>query len=87
VGDRVRARNLHPTGHTRLPRYLRGHPGVVERVHGCHAFPDSRARGRGDDPQWLYSVCFQARDVWGEADGDPTVTINADTFEPYLAPA
>jgi nitrile hydratase subunit beta len=87
VGDRVRARNLHPTGHTRLPRYLRGHPGVVERVHGCHAFPDSRALGRGDDPQWLYSVCFQARDVWGEADGDSTVTINADAFEPYLDPA
>jgi nitrile hydratase beta subunit len=87
VGDRVRARNIHPPGHTRLPRYLRGHAGVIERVHGCHVFPDSRAHDLGDDPQWLYSVCFQATDLWGPAHGDPTATVNADAFEPYLEPA
>ena len=47
VGDRVRARNIHPKGHTRLPRYVRGHVGVVERLHGCHVFPDSAAMGAG----------------------------------------
>ena len=86
VGDRVRARNLHPPGHTRLPRYLRGHAGVIERVHGCHVFPDSRTAGGGEDPQWLYSVCFEARELWGEAHGDPTAKVNADAFEPYLEP-
>ena len=25
LGDRVRAINMHPAGHTRLPRYVRGH--------------------------------------------------------------
>ena len=55
VGDRVRTRNLNPGGHTRLPRYARGRVGVVERVHGCHVFPDGHAHGRGEDPQWLYS--------------------------------
>ena len=29
VGDRVRARNMHPATHTRLPRYARGVPGIV----------------------------------------------------------
>src|ERR1700680_3055614 len=46
-GDRVRARNMHPSGHTRLPRYVRGRVGTVERVHGCHVFHDSNAAGGG----------------------------------------
>ncbi len=86
VGDRVRTRNIHPAGHTRLPRYLRGHAGTIERVHGCHAFPDSRAAGQGDDPQWLYAVAFPATELWGDTHGDPTATIQADAFEPYLTP-
>jgi nitrile hydratase len=85
-GDRVLTRNIHPQGHTRLPRYVRGKPGVVELVHGCHAFPDSVASGRGDDPQWLYTVVFDSRTIWGE-DADPTLRISIDAFEPYLEPA
>jgi nitrile hydratase beta subunit len=89
VGDRVRALNLHPPGHTRLPRYLRGHEGIVECVHGCHAFPDHRALGPGqdDDPQWLYTVGFAAVELWGAAHGDEAATVNADAFEPYLEAA
>ncbi len=74
VGDRVRTRVINPRGHTRLPRYARGRAGVVERVHGCHVFPDSNAHGRGEDPQWLYCVCL-----------DDAVSV--DAFEPYLEPA
>ena len=85
-GDRVITRNIHPQGHTRLPRYVRGKPGVVELVHGCHAFPDSVASGRGDDPQWLYTVVFDSRELWGP-DADPTLKISIDAFEPYLDPA
>lgn len=65
VGDRVRARNIHPPGHTRLPRYVRGHLGMIERVHGTHVFPDSNAHGEGEQPQPLYSVGFEARELWG----------------------
>jgi nitrile hydratase len=83
VGDRVRARNLHPKGHTRLPRYVRGHVGVVERLHGCQVFPDSAAMGQGENPQWLYTVRFDGRDLWG-ADADPTVVVSVEAFEPYL---
>jgi nitrile hydratase subunit beta len=86
VGDRVRARNIHPSTHTRLPRYARGHAGVVERVQGCHVFPDTAATGRGENPQWLYTVVFEGRDLWG-ADADPTVRVSIEAFEPYLDPA
>ncbi len=85
-GDRVRAKNIHPATHTRLPRYVRGHVGTVERLHGAHVFPDSAAMGKGDDPQWLYTVRFEGRDLWGP-DSDPTVKVSVEAFEPYLDPA
>ena len=83
IGDSVRTKNIHPKTHTRLPRYARGHVGVIERLHGTHAFPDSVAAGKGDDPQWLYTVRFDARDLWG-ADADPTLKVSIEAFEPYL---
>jgi nitrile hydratase beta subunit len=86
AGDRVRAKNIHPRTHTRLPRYVRGHTGTVEIVHGCHVFPDSAAIGQGENPQWLYTVVFEGRDLWGP-DSDPTLKVSVDAFEPYLEPA
>jgi len=85
-GDRVRAKNIHPPTHTRLPRYVRGHIGTVELVHGCHVFPDTAAIGQGEHPQWLYTVVFDGRELWG-ADADPTVKVSVDAFEPYLETA
>lgn len=86
IGERVRAREMNPAGHTRLPRYARGKAGMVERVHGAHVFPDSAAHGRGEDPRWLYGVAFAARELWGEA-ADPALTVSVDCWEPYLEPA
>jgi len=86
LGDRVRARNMHPLTHTRLPRYARGRVGVIERNHGCHVYPDSSAMDDGENPQWLYTVVFNGRELWG-ADSDPTVKVSIDAFEPYLEPA
>lgn len=85
-GDRVRAKNIHPPTHTRLPRYARGHVGTVERVHGCHVFPDTAAIDRGEDPQWLYTVRFDGPELWGPH-SDPTVSVSIEAFEPYLEPA
>jgi len=82
-GDRVRTKNLNPQGHTRLPSYARDKPGRVEAIHGCHIFPDSKAMGKGDDPQWLYTVVFSGRDLWGEQ-ADPALTVSIEAFEPYL---
>ncbi len=82
----MRARNIHPAGHTRLPRYVRGHVGTVARVHGCHVFPDASAHDLGEDPQWLYVVVFDGAELWG-ADAEPGTAVSVDAFEPYLEPA
>jgi nitrile hydratase subunit beta len=82
-GDRVRAKNMHPATHTRLPRYTRGHVGVVERNLGCAVFPDTAAMEAGENPQWLYTVVFDGVELWGP-DADPTSKISIDAFEPYL---
>lgn len=83
IGERVRARNMHPVGHTRLPRYVRGHIGTVIRTHGAHVFPDTNASGLGEAPQWLYTVRFAGTELWGEA-ADPTVSVTVDAWESYL---
>jgi nitrile hydratase subunit beta len=82
VGDAVRARVLNPVTHTRLPRYVRGRPGTILSVHGAHVYPDTHASGQGEQPQWLYTVRFDARDLWGD---DTTATsVCVDCWEPYL---
>jgi nitrile hydratase len=86
AGDRVRAKNIHPLTHTRLPRYVRGHIGVVERDHGVQVFPDSAATDAGENPQWLYTVVFDGTELWGP-DSDASVKISIDAFEPYLEKA
>ncbi|MGE0747363.1 MAG: nitrile hydratase subunit beta [Rhodospirillales bacterium] len=82
-GDRVRAKNINPETHTRLPRYARGRIGVVEAIRGCHVFPDTVATGGGENPQWLYTVVFEGRELWGEA-CDPALKVSIEAFEPYL---
>jgi nitrile hydratase len=85
-GERVRTKNIHPETHTRLPRYARDRVGVVEAIRGCHVFPDTVAIGKGEDPQWLYTVLFEGRELWGDAT-DPTLTVSIEAFEPYLEAA
>jgi nitrile hydratase len=84
--DRVRTRNINPATHTRLPRYARGREGVIEAVRGCHVYPDTVAIGEGENPQWLYTVRFDGRELWGES-ADPGVKVSIEAFEPYLEPA
>ena len=86
AGARVRTRNLNPVTHTRLPRYARDKSGTVEAVRGCHVYPDAVAAGAGEQPQWLYTVVFAARELWGP-DADPKLTVSIEAFEPYLDPA
>jgi nitrile hydratase subunit beta len=85
VGDRVRARSHTPEGHTRLPRYVRGHVGTVERVNGFHVFPDVGAAGGEEMAHWLYTVSFDGRELWG-ANGDADVQVSIDAWQPYLEP-
>ena len=82
-GDRVVARNLNPTGHTRLPRYVRGKRGVIHRDWGVYVLADSNAHHVGDRAQHVYSVTFSARELWGK-DAPPRDTLRIDLWEDYL---
>jgi nitrile hydratase beta subunit len=85
VGDAVRARNLEIAGHTRLPRYVRGKTGVIAAQRGSHVFPDTAAHDRGENAQPLYTVRFEAKELWGD-----NVTrrdcVFIDLWEDYLEP-
>ena len=84
AGDPVITRNIHPMGHTRLPRYTRGKRGVIERVHGpCLSRFECARAGRG--AQRLYTVRFTGAELWGQ-DGDPTLTTSIDAWDSYLEP-
>ena len=83
VDQRVRARNLHPTGHTRLPRYARGKVGTIVRDHGVFVFPDTNARFEGEKPQHVYSVRFAAQELWGEQ-ASPRDAVYIDLWDDYL---
>ena len=83
VGQRVRARNINPTGHTRLPRYARGKIGVIVRDHGVYVFPDTNAHFQGENRQHVYSVRFTARELWGEH-ASPRDSVHLDMWDDYL---
>jgi nitrile hydratase beta subunit len=83
VGDRVRARNINPTHHTRMPRYCRGKIGAIVRDHGVYSFPDTNAHFLGDKRQHVYSVRFAARELWGERASSRDF-IYIDLWDDYL---
>jgi nitrile hydratase subunit beta len=84
-GDRVRARNINPTGHTRLPRYVRGKVGVVARDWGVFVFPDTNAHHAGTNRQHCYCVAFDARELWGKPSGSRE-HVHIDLWEDYMEP-
>jgi len=85
IGAPVVTRSFHPWGHTRLPRYARGKRGTIARLHGIHVFPDTHAHGRGEQPQPLYSVWFDGRELWGES-AEANQRVHIDLWESYLEP-
>jgi nitrile hydratase beta subunit len=85
AGQRVRARNVHPSGHTRLPRYVRAKTGVVVVDRGVFLFPDTNAHQRGEKPQHLYSVRFAARELWGDQ-ASRRDSVHLDMWDDYLEP-
>ncbi len=82
-GQHVRARNINPAGHTRLPRYARGKEGVVVRDHGVYLFPDTNAHLLGEKRQHVYSVRFTARELWGES-ASPRDSVHLDLWDDHL---
>jgi len=87
-GNAIITRNIHPAGHTRLPRYARAKRGTIDRVHGVFVFPDTNAAFQGESPQHLYSVRFTARELWGnQAPASAEDAVYIDLWESYLDPA
>ena len=86
IGQRVRARNINPTGHTRLPRYARGKVGTIHLDHGVYVFPDTNAHFLGEQPQHVYSVRLMARELWGDQ-APPRDSVYLDMWDDYLEPA
>ena len=84
VGDHVRTRVGTVDHHTRLPGYAAGRIGTIERVHGAHVFPDTNAHDLGEQPRWLYTVVFDATELWPVA--EPGNRVSIDAWEPYLSP-
>lgn len=82
VGDVVRTRNMHPITHTRLPRYARGKVGRIARICGVFVLPDTAAIGKGENPEWLYSVEFDAVELWGRDTSADCVSV--DCWDSYL---
>jgi len=83
VGQHVRARNINPLHHTRLPRYARGKQGTVDRDHGIYIFPDTNAHFGGENPQHVYSVRFGARELWGDQ-ASARDSVYLDMWDDYL---
>ena len=86
IGQPVITKNHQPSGHTRLPAYARCRRGIVARVHPAMIFPDDHAHGRGENPQYLYTVRFEAGELWGAA-AEANNVVHIDLFESYLEPA
>ncbi|USG62537.1 nitrile hydratase subunit beta [Sneathiella marina] len=86
TGDAVEIRNINPVHHTRLPRYVRGKKGTVDRDHGVFAFPDTSAHGKGETPQHVYSVKFSFQELWGEDHSD-NMFLYIDMFDDYMRAA
>ena len=87
LGQWVRTGAVAPQHHTRLPGYARGKRGIIERIHGAHVFADAHAQGLGEQPQWLYTVAFDEKELWGADTPRQHSTVSVDAWEPYLEPA
>jgi nitrile hydratase len=86
TAQEVRTLNHQPPGHTRLPAYARSRRGTIAQVHSAMVYPDDHAHDRGENPQYLYTVRFDGRELWGDS-AEPRTTVLLDLFEPYLEPA
>ncbi|MGE0483128.1 MAG: nitrile hydratase subunit beta [Gammaproteobacteria bacterium] len=84
-GDMVVVKNMHPVGHTRLPRYVRDKLGCIDRDHGVFVFPDAAAHGK-EKPQHCYSVYFSAQELWGSR-ASRNDSLYVDLWDDYLVPA
>ncbi|WP_085905268.1 nitrile hydratase subunit beta [Kiloniella majae] len=83
IGDKIKVVQFNPTGHTRAPRYIRGHEGMITNYYGSFIFPDENAQDNKIG-QHLYNVSFDGNQLWGK---DNDTTIHVDLWQSYMEPA
>ena len=62
---------------------MRGKRGVIRRDWGLYVLADSNAHNAGDHSQHVYSVAFEARELWGK-DAPRRDTLRIDLWDDYL---
>jgi nitrile hydratase subunit beta len=82
IGEWVQTKNIHPHGHTRLPRYARGKRCVIVKYYGVQEFNDGLP-GESPAPQPLYNVRFEGSELWGES-AEANSALYLDMWESYL---
>lgn len=82
-GDAVVVRDIHPRGHTRVPRYVRGKRGVVIWVAARFLFPDLAGHAMHAHREHTYQVEFRAGDLWTDAEASADSVI-VELWESYL---
>lgn len=88
IGQAVRMHHGKVEHHTRLPSYVRGKLGTIERIHGAHVFADANAQGLGEQPQWLYNVVFDEGELWNDRPAErQNLSVSVDAWESYLEAA
>lgn len=86
VGDSVTVLDIPQAGHTHLPLFIRAKVGLVERDLGLFIFPEAGDGGGQDTVQHVYSVRFEARDLWG-AEASERHSLNFNIWDYNLDPA
>jgi nitrile hydratase beta subunit len=87
AGTHVRVAADHPYGHTRRARYIRGKAGVIDLVHDSFVYPDAAGNGLGEEPHYVYTVRFDAAELWGSGSAAPNSSVCFDVWEPYIQAA
>ncbi len=87
-GERVRILDRVETRHHRVPAYVKGHMGRIERVCSAYGQPELLATGGSGEPfQTLYRVRLMQTDLWPEYGGRPGDTLEIEIFEHWLESA
>lgn len=84
IGRKVGVKYFETSEHTRAPHYIRGKTGTIAAHHGAHIFPDEHSRSGTKLPAHLYSIRFEAVDIWGRHKEPSPSCAYVDVFEPYL---
>lgn len=84
VGQRVRIADRTPPVHHRVPSYVKGRTGTIERVCGLHGEPEKFIRGDGKPLRRIYRVRIPQDALWADYDGSHGDKLEIEIFEHWL---